>query len=110
MAAPAYSIRIFSAGGLQAAAGTVGPVVPAGRVWVVRCIDALEITGVAPGQMEVLNPTLQPFWFCDRSSPQIGANFQWRGRQVFEVGEQIGFHVFSGTWSIMASGYDLSAA
>jgi hypothetical protein len=103
-----YSVRHFSAGGLTAGAGTVGPVVPAGFVWVVRDIDALEITGSTPAQMEVLNPNFQPFWFIDRNFPQVGANFQWRGRQVFQAGEQIGFKAFSGTWSIMCSGYSLT--
>jgi hypothetical protein len=103
-----YSLRIFSAGGLTSSAGTVGPVVPAGLVYVLRDIDAVEITGSASAQLEVLSPNFQPIWFINTANPQIGANFQWRGRQVFNVGEQIGFHAFSGTWSIMASGYQLT--
>jgi hypothetical protein len=108
MARDVYSIRIFSTGGLTSAAGTVGPVVPAGLVYVLRDMDAVEITGATSAQLEVLNPTLQPLWFINTANPQIAANFQWRGRQVFGPGEQVGFHAFSGAWSLMASGYQLT--
>ena len=108
MPAPVYSVRLFSSGGLNAAAGVVGPIVPLGHVWIVRDIDAVEITGSSSVQMEALNPNNQPYWFISTANPQIGANFQWRGRQVFADGERIAFKAFSGTWSVMCSGYDLT--
>lgn len=108
MARVLYSVRLFSSGGLTSLAGTVGPVVPTGLVYVLRDVDAIDVSGTTGHQMELLNPSLTTLVFFDNTPGAGGPNFQWRGRQVFDEGEQLGFRAFSGTWSVMASGYQLT--
>lgn len=108
MASAVYSLRLFAAGGLTSAAGTVGPVVPAGLVYVLRDIDALEITGTRPAEWFLAGQTgvsIVNFFISAAADP---GNTQWRGRQVYNTGERIGFTVATGTWSIAASGYQLT--
>jgi len=47
-------------------------------------------------------------WSATRSTASGVGPWSWRGRQVYSPGEQIGFEVVSGTWAIMASGYQLT--
>src|SRR5579864_3139287 len=103
-----YSIRIFATGGLTAAAGTVGPTVPAGLVYVLRDIDAYETTGTVGANFVVLNQTRGWLWGGFRATSSALETPQWRGRQVYAEGEQVGFLVGSGTWAIAASGYQLT--
>lgn len=108
MARTVYSIRIFAAGGLNAAAGVVGPIVPAGHVYVVRDIDALEISGTRPAEFffaSQVGVSVQNFFVATTADP---GNIQWRGRQVYNEGERVAFSVFTGLWSIACSGYDLT--
>lgn len=108
MARDVYSLRIFATGGLTNAAGLVGPVVPAGFVYVLRDIDVVEISGTAPAIMQVESPVVAPLWNATRTVTGGVVNAAWRGRQVYAEGEQVGFFAFSGTWAICASGYQLT--
>jgi len=108
VAAPVYSIRIFAAGNLTPAAGLVGPVVPDGFVYVLRCIDVVELTGAPVKQMHVINQVGGILWDFQYLSSSTVGDYQWRGRQVYNVGEQVGFQADSGQWSVAASGYQLT--
>lgn len=105
---PVYSLRIFGHGGLVASAGTVGPIVPDSFIYVVRDIDVVEETGVGTPAMVVKNQTLGFLTVFSRPSGDPTGHYQWQGRQVYGPGEQVGFEVFSGTWAIACSGYQLT--
>lgn len=108
MASAVYSLRIFAHGGLVAAGGKVGPIVPAGLIYVLRDIDVRETTGAAGADMFVFNQVGGILWLpIQPPAGQLPA-WQWRGRQVYAEGEQVGFQAFAGTWSVAASGYQLT--
>lgn len=108
MARPLYSLRIFAAGSMTNAAGIVGPVVPPGLIYVLRDIDVVEISGGGTGAFQAMNPLGGVLWIFQRGSTLNSADGQWRGRQVFDEGETVGFTAVTGTWSAMASGYQLT--
>lgn len=108
MARDVYSIRIFATASLTASSGKVGPVVPPGLVYVVRDIDAYESSGIANANMVLLGQTGGIIWNPTRGSSTGVINPQWRGRQVYQDGEQVAFEVGLGTWSISCSGYQLT--
>jgi hypothetical protein len=108
MAQAVYSLRIFATGGLSPGAGTVGPIVPTGLVYIVRDIDAFDDTAGSTDSLIVFNQTsgILLNWL----GPSIAANgaYQWRGRQVYNEGEQVAVRSFGGTWSVAISGYQLT--
>lgn len=108
MARDVYSLRIFSTASLDVAAGTVGPVVPDGLVYVLRDIDAWELTGDGSTGLEVVSPTVGVLIFWQGGTTVPDRQFAWRGRQVYGPGEQVGFVVTAGIWSVTASGYQLT--
>lgn len=108
MAPPVYSLRIYAAGALTSGVGTVGPVVPAGLIYVLRDIDITRSTTGSTDQMDVFNPLGGVLWNLVPAVLDGGSNAHWRGRQVYIAGEQVAFRVFSGTWAVMASGYQLT--
>lgn len=107
-AQPVYSLRIFGHAGLTNAAGTVGPLVPAGLVYVVRDITVSRDTTGSTDNLIVFNQTEGVLLNIVVGNLDPGNNFQWSGRQVYGPGEQVGFHAFVGTWAIACSGYQLS--
>lgn len=107
MTPPVYSLRIFS-GDISPASGTVGPLVPAGLIYVLRDIDVVYRSSTAGDSMVVFNPTLGLLVAYEYDPPPPVSVYQWRGRQVYNVGERVGFRSFGGTWSVCASGYMLS--
>jgi hypothetical protein len=108
MPAPVYSLRIFATGGLVPASGVVGPIVPAGLVYVLRDIDLVELSGSTSAGFQLYGQTGNIIWVVQHSSAPGITQGQWRGRQVYNEGEQVGFQSATGTWSISASGYQLS--
>jgi hypothetical protein len=103
-----YSLAIFSEGTIIGSTGVVGPVVPAGFVYVVRDIVAFELTG-ATGAGLLWNGSADQIirqWLV--TSDSESRNVHWTGRQVYAEGEQVGFQVETGTWNVMASGYQLT--
>lgn len=108
MARDVYSIRIFATGDLEPAAGVVGPIVPAGLVYIVRDIDVFEFSSVANAELLVYSPVLGPIYTPTRSASGVPSDWQWRGRQVYNEGEQVGFLSLLGKWAVMASGYQLT--
>jgi hypothetical protein len=103
-----YSLRIFATGGLSPGAGTVGPIVPDGLVYVVRDIDVVELTATNGSILEVKNQTLGPLVYFERTAADGLGLGSWRGRQIYNEGEQVGFLALSGQWSIACSGYQLT--
>jgi hypothetical protein len=108
MAQPVYSLRLFAHGGITPGGGTIGPVVPAGVVWVVRDIDAFNHTSVAGDSLFVFNQVTGVLVAFSLASSTAPLNYPWRGRQVYAEGEQIGLRSFQGTWSAAISGYQLT--
>lgn len=109
MPPPVYSQRIFATGLLVSSVGRVGPVVPAGEVWILRDIDAVEFTGTRPASVFAYNQVGGLMWSIAAQPSDVAGYFAWRGRQVYNEGEQVGFSVGAGTWAIGASGYLLTA-
>lgn len=105
---PVYSLRILAAGNVTAATGEVGPVVPDGLVYVVRDIDLINDTGAPGDEIYLKGQALQLLWVVKQPSPATTVNFAWRGRQVYNAGERVGFVVVAGTWDISVSGYQLT--
>ena len=103
-----YSQRLFAVQALTSTPGIVGPVVPAGVIWVLRDLDIVVEAGTSGNNMAVLNQVGGLLVFLSVGTATPGPNYAWRGRQIYAQGEQIGFHVFSGTWDIAASGYQLT--
>lgn len=103
-----YSLRIFATGALTNAAGTVGPIVPSGLVYVVRDIDAFASTNAVNDQLVIFGQTLGILWAPIVRSSTQDQNWSWRGRQVYNEGEQVGVHAFTGTWAVHISGYQLT--
>lgn len=108
MAAQVYSLRIFASAGLSPGAGTVGPIVPAGLVYIVRDIDAFDDTAGSTDNLIIFNQTSGVLvnW-VGPGSAALG-NWQWRGRQVYNEGEQVALRSFVGTWGVAISGYQLT--
>lgn len=100
--AAVYSVRFVA---LRNTSGG-GVVVPAGNVAIVRDIDAFFGGGIGGGALNVTGPAGQTFaWF-----PFTGLEssvFQWRGRQVFNPGETIGWTADHGV-DLTISGYLLT--
>ena len=105
MARPVYSIQIMS---LAPALTNNTVVVPSGVRIIVRDIDSFCESGGTGFQFSFQNAAGGNLWApVQNSFPAIG-NWQWRGRQVYNPGESINIHVFSGAWSIQMSGYELT--
>lgn len=103
-----YSLRIFAHASLTSSAGTVGPIVPSGFVYVLRDVDAFENTSSAGAFFDVKNPLGGNLVQFQTGSAPVTQYHAWRGRQVFSEGEQVGFLAVNGQWAIMASGYQLT--
>jgi hypothetical protein len=108
MAQAVYSLRIFATGGLSPGAGTVGPIVPAGLVYIVRDIDAFDDTAGSSDNLIVFNQTGGVLLSWQGPSIASIGNYQWRGRQVYNEGEQVAVRSFAGTWAVAISGYQLT--
>lgn len=107
MARSVYSLRIYS-GVVDPAAGIVGPIVPAGLIYIVRDIDINGVTGAVGDVMTVQNPTLGNLFIVRVTTARSGDNWQWRGRQVYAEGEKVGSESFVGTFHVCISGYMLT--
>jgi hypothetical protein len=105
---PVYSLRIFAHGGLTNAGGTVGPVVPNGLLYVVRDITVQRGSSGASDNLIVFNQVTGVLLNIVVGDLDAGGGFQWQGRQVYNTGEQVGFHAFVGTWAVACSGYQLT--
>lgn len=81
---------------------------PSGVKIVLRDIDVREESGGAPTTLLVNGPAGGSFWAAQRTTAGELGFFQWRGRQVVNPGESVEFIPLSGTWSVWASGYELT--
>ena len=103
MATPVYTKALMRIAG--PAAGTLNVTVPAGKVWVFRCIDVCFLvagTGSLLVGVTGLGPFIQFQW---NNSPFLEGH--WEGRQAFAAGETITFQ-----WTLAmnagVTGYELS--
>ena len=103
-----YSLPIFTSSGLTLGAGTVGPVVPAGLVYVVRDLDVFCDSAGASDNLIMFNQVGGVMLNIIKASLAADGSYAWRGRQVYSAGEQVAFHAFVGTWAIACSGYQLT--
>lgn len=105
MARPVYSIQIVSLSPIVGPRSTT--VVPDGVKIIVRDVDIWNASGVAGDSFGFQSAASGYLWLVKRAAADVGT-YQWRGRQVFNPGESIVFEVFSGTWAVQASGYELT--
>lgn len=106
--ATVYSLRIAAFGTLTPATGKVGPTVPAGLVYIVRDIDAVDTTIATGDELAVYGPIGEYLLIARQGHELTGFNYSWRGRQVYGPGEQIAFQSIAGSWDIACSGYQLT--
>jgi len=100
-----YSVQLMA---LAPALPVNTVVVPDGSRLILRDVDATEQSGATDAVAYVANAASGVLWWLETTHQPIGTSFQWRGRQVFNPGESIVFHVLSGTWGIQMSGYQLT--
>lgn len=103
---PVYSVQIMA---LAPALPVNTVVVPDGSVLVIRDIDLREESGTTAATSYLQNAAGGILAIWANSTENAERGFSWRGRQVFNPGESIVFHVVSGTWSIQMSGYELTS-
>jgi hypothetical protein len=108
MAQPVYSQRLYAHASQTSADGTLGPVVPAGFVYVLRDVDLFCSSGLVNDVLWIENQVGGILIQCIVTSSPFNTDFAWRGRQVYAPGETVGFQVGTGTWAVAASGYALT--
>lgn len=81
--------------------------VPAGRAWILTDVDAEE-SGGSGGTIYLLLGAYGPIKLTTDATDS--ASLQWRGRQRLYAGEELQAYVDSGTWRLLATGYELSAS
>lgn len=106
MSWPVYTKRLGAFSAETSGLVTLGTV-PAGKVWIVRDVDA-TLTGGSIGQMETIVAGVAVFSVFIATSE--GETFPWRGRQPLTAGETLEAYITSGTWDLLAAGYELNAA
>jgi hypothetical protein len=100
-----YSRRLGSATGVTSASAASIYTVPAGDVAVVRSVTAYCTTGAGQGFWVISGVvTLQRIDVASASSV-LGNELRW----VLNAAEVLQFSVGSGTWSVSAHGYLLTA-
>jgi hypothetical protein len=87
----------------------VDVVVPAGLVWVIKCIDAANRSGASTDVLAVADAIGVIFWYVDPVSPAMTRWFQWQGTQAFSAGETLRIAPQAGRWDVRVSGYSFSA-
>jgi hypothetical protein len=105
--APVYTIQLY-VGTVVHGSGVVGPVVPAGFVYVLRDVDMQESSGTVGANFSIRNGAGGLLWQKTLVAGDVDASFAWRGRQAYSAGQQIGFRGFSGSWYVAATGYALT--
>ena|SRR5579859_6022012 len=103
MARPVYSQSLVQ---LHAFTGTYPFVVPAGKVLVIRDIDAFNASApFTNAHFDAVNSVGGSFAHVTVDAPNVdGQLYSWRGRQVFNYGEVVGF-VTDADFDITVSGY-----
>jgi hypothetical protein len=103
--ATVYSKRLFQT---SSAKTVYEPVVPPGKVWVVKCIALWCRTGVATDSIGVgIGPTVY-FLYVVRSQLPADGLLTWEGMQVANAGEFLRVNIGTGTWDVTISGYELT--
>jgi hypothetical protein len=89
---------------------TLGPVVPAGHLWVLRDIVMYCNSGVAyeqvPGCLIKEATHLRILWGVGSADAAGGRVFHEEIRQVLNAGEQLAAFTGSFPWQVTISGYD----
>lgn len=108
MANQVYSLRIYAQGSLVPSSGVTGPLVPSGLVYVVRDMDIVRRSSGSTDELVVYAQTLGLLVNVVAGVLDAGQNYHWRGRQVYNEGEQVGVQSLVGTWDVAISGYQLT--
>lgn len=113
MALPAYSTLLWELKPPYGLGNIAGPVVPAGRVWIVRQVTATVPTNAAPGSGVlglVFLADSQPLWRTPVNGTLGGEIYEATDvRFVIGAGSQLKAFSNGAEWFLRVSGYDLSA-
>lgn len=106
---PVYSLRFAEIA--PGPSGVISVTVPASVVWIVRDIDALCVTGDIGGLTGFTVAKLggAVLFGVDQYHARAGELYPWRGRQVYSAGEELQIVTNDDDWSLIMSGYQLTA-
>lgn len=101
-----YSTRFYGAVYTGSGAVTTLYTVPAGKVAVLRDVEATSVGTTVTLYVLVLGGVVLREW----SSTSAGQSFPWTGRQVLNAGEALNAYApTSQQWSLLVSGYLLDS-
>lgn len=102
-----YSVRFFSVSSDTTGVATDLYTVPSGSVAIIRDIDLIAVDG-GTNQISFRNQaTSEALVIFTATGPLV--SIPWRGRQVFNPGETMGYFIVAGSWFLTGSGYLLTA-
>lgn len=106
MALPVYSRRFIAQSGITL---PLRQAVPAGKLWILRDLDARVTAGSLPAALFVGSGTPDLYFIVLPWTSSTTESVQWSGRQVIPAGAELLLTVSSGsTWSAAISGYELT--
>lgn len=110
MAQQVYSKRLWSILNATTIGATLGPIVPAGFVWVVRDIRAINLQqdGTVLFEFQVLVHNGPIIFATPLYSTIGGLMYSWEGRAVVNAGEQLELSIATSGWDVVVDGYELS--
>jgi hypothetical protein len=100
-----YTKRLASgrlAGGMQTFT------VPAGKTWIVICLDANVDSVVNNAATIYMGRGQNEVWFVRTVTATGGQSIQWTGHQAFSAGESLVVGQPAGTWDYAITGYELT--
>lgn len=80
---------------------------PEGKVAIIRDIDLIAVDS-GTNQISFRNQTTAEALAIFTTAVPL-TSIPWRGRQVFNAGETMGYYIVAGSWFLTGSGYLLSA-
>jgi hypothetical protein len=107
VAARVYSRRLLTLP--YTTPGSETAAVPAGRVWIVTNVTAVNRPGTVGSQAYAAIATGTLFAFF-QTITAAAPSFSWEGRMPMAAGELLILGDLSGAWDMTASGYDLDAS
>ena len=93
--------------GVTSATAGTSTAVPAGKRWIVRCIDVCREDAGGTAQRCVIARSGFAIFASFLLSGQYSVG-HWEGSQVLDAGQSLGFVPLGGTWDVMVTGYEFS--